>query len=345
MIIYNMLNFEVSSTPISKLLSVLDILLTKMQEWEKYSSKKINSLEAEIKSIIIIIRRYRKIEILSWKGLLKYKLKLKISAKLRENEKQDIAEYFEFILKIFFELVEFVKRYDSNSIMIKIDEILETLNLFILNSTVSSFKFRVNSVKILSSIITIYAKNNNLSSVILELTNSLDNMYFYYKDSLQKFENYINQQTHSIEEKVKNLMNIAKWDIKNYFIFRSNMQRNYKQLNKILKTFDGFFTTLITEFITYNSNQFSSKNYVFEIPRIETIEDSKSNSFLYNIYENLCSIMFNRLDHLKSLKKSDTVYKRKALLDLIKTLSELQFEKNYKVINDLNYRIERKRFI
>jgi midasin (ATPase involved in ribosome maturation) len=71
MIIYNILNFEVSSTPLSKILSVLDILLAKMQEWQKYASKKTHSLEEEMKAIIILIRRYRKIEILTWKGLLK----------------------------------------------------------------------------------------------------------------------------------------------------------------------------------------------------------------------------------------------------------------------------------
>ena len=123
------------------------------------------------------------------------------------------------------------------------------------------------------------------------------------------------------------------------------MQRNYKRLNKILKTFDGFFTTLITEFITYNSNQFPSKKYEFELLKNETIVDSKSNSFLYNIYENLYLIMFNCLEHLKSLKKSDTVNKRKAFLDFIKTLIELHSENNYNVINYLNYRIVWMRFI
>jgi hypothetical protein len=266
---------------------------------------------------------------------------------LKENEKKDITEYFEFILKIFFEYIDFAGKKEDTLISTKNDEILETLNLFILNSNVSSYRFRINSIKILSKILSIYAKHNHLieSHLIFGLINSLSNMFFYYKFTLQKFETYINQQTLNIEEKVKNLMNIAKWDIKNYFIFKSNMQRNYKQLNKILKTFDGFCLTHIREFITFSSNEFTSKTYVFQIPSIEVIEETKEKAFKYNVYENLCSEIFNRLVHLKSLKKSDTVYKRKALLDLIKTLSELQFEKNYKVICLFTKRIVKRRSI
>jgi len=53
-----------------KLLTGLELLLNKLEEWEVYASKSLNSTTAEMTLIKQLIIRYRKIQILSWRNLL-----------------------------------------------------------------------------------------------------------------------------------------------------------------------------------------------------------------------------------------------------------------------------------
>ena len=54
--------FSAEATPLMKLLTSLEFLLTKLEEWEStYASKRLNSVESEINCIKMLIIRFRKI--------------------------------------------------------------------------------------------------------------------------------------------------------------------------------------------------------------------------------------------------------------------------------------------
>lgn len=56
-----------------KVLTGLEIILNKLEEWEHYASKSINSCTNEMTLLKQLIIRYRKIQILSWRNLLEWK--------------------------------------------------------------------------------------------------------------------------------------------------------------------------------------------------------------------------------------------------------------------------------
>ena len=56
-----------------KLLTGMELLLEKLDEWDAYSSKKLNSCHEETQHIKQLIIRYRKLQILSWRNLLAHK--------------------------------------------------------------------------------------------------------------------------------------------------------------------------------------------------------------------------------------------------------------------------------
>ena len=54
--------FNCEQTPLMKLLTSMEFLLTKLEEWENtYASKRLNSVESEINAVKMLIIRYRKI--------------------------------------------------------------------------------------------------------------------------------------------------------------------------------------------------------------------------------------------------------------------------------------------
>jgi len=70
---YMMTSFNTKSTPLMKMLTGMELLLEKLDEWQAYASKNLNSCHDEMNTIKQLIIRYRKIQILSWRNLLNYR--------------------------------------------------------------------------------------------------------------------------------------------------------------------------------------------------------------------------------------------------------------------------------
>jgi len=59
---YMLSSFNVEVTPLMKILTCTEFLLSKLEEWENtYASKRLNSVETEINSLKLLVIRYRKI--------------------------------------------------------------------------------------------------------------------------------------------------------------------------------------------------------------------------------------------------------------------------------------------
>jgi hypothetical protein len=59
---YMLACFNVEVTPLMKILTCTEFLLTKLEDWENtYASKRLNSVESEINSFKLLVIRYRKI--------------------------------------------------------------------------------------------------------------------------------------------------------------------------------------------------------------------------------------------------------------------------------------------
>jgi midasin (ATPase involved in ribosome maturation) len=68
-----------------KVLSGLEHVLNKLEEWEVYASKSLNSCTEEITLIKQLVIRYRKLQIMSWRNLLQWKKREMVEEDCREN--------------------------------------------------------------------------------------------------------------------------------------------------------------------------------------------------------------------------------------------------------------------
>jgi hypothetical protein len=114
----------------------------------------------------------------------------------------------------------------------------DLIDYFISSSNLATFPYRLYLILLLSKIA--LKHNNN------ELGNVLNNVYMYYNINYmlnEKYSKFKEDKINEIDIKIKNLIKIAKWDIRNYFNFRDNIKRNYKQLNKLLKQNENIYAT------------------------------------------------------------------------------------------------------
>ena len=82
---YILTNFSPKTAPIMKILTGLELILNKLEEWEVYASKSINSCSLEMNLVKQLIIRYRKIQILSWRNLLQWRKTAMIHEDFKEN--------------------------------------------------------------------------------------------------------------------------------------------------------------------------------------------------------------------------------------------------------------------
>ena len=308
-----LLSLDINITPLSKVLSVLDILITNIHEWEQYASRSINSLFDEQTLIMKLIRYYRFIEIQSWKNFLASKEKSLIEEELNDN--------FEYLIDLIIEYNNTSKTDDEKH------NLLDTLNIFLLSSNLGNFVIRLNEVKIIADL-----TGNNL----------IKNLYgYYYINYIQsnKFQKYKKSIIDDVFLKIKSLIKINKFDIRNYLNFRDNMRRNYKQLNKLLKQNENLYSENDLNTIILNEQkEQESKEYLetFINENLENIKKlEKSNRIKNNVFsENFYSVL-NRMKTLFYLEKdkntnSNANYKQKFILDIIKKLQSMGMSKNYK---------------
>ena len=287
------LSLDINTTPLSKVLSILDILITNIHEWEQYASRSINSLYEEQTLIMKLIRYFRFVEIQSWKNFLASKEKTLIE--------EELNDYFEYLIDLIIEHNNKLekKKYENEKIEEK-HSLLDTLNIFLLSSNLGNFVIRLNEVKIIADL-----TNNNL----------IKNLYsYYYINYIQnnKFQKYKKEKIDEIFYKIKSLIKINKFDIRNYLNFRDNMRRNYKQLNKLLKQNENLYsendlnTIIINEQKEQESKEYIEKFVNENINRAEK-KNVKNNVFSENFYS-----VLHRMKNLFDLKKNiNANYKQK----------------------------------
>ena len=301
----SLLSLDITMTPLSKMLSGLDILLNKLHEWEIYSSKKINSMQNEIELIMRVIRHYRKIEVFSWKHFL--------TSKEREIIEEDINSSF---CDMYF---------NRNNLLDQLDNV----NYFVLSSNIGNFLYRLNMIKLIS-----------LTSQDESIKNVMNNLFNYYELNYiksGKYELFKNDKIEEIEAKIKSLIKIAKWDIKNYMNFRDNMKRNYKQLNKLLKENENIYSTYqLSDVMAVSKTEYENKNFIFDKLGSASNEEEEDEQYVI-VYDLYCKEIVDRIKTLKNLNvkgNSSKAFKQKALLDLIKKMRSLGMSKNYKFIQN-----------
>ena len=120
-----------------------------------------------------------------------------------------------------------------------------------LSSNLGNFIIRLNEVKIIADL-----TNNNL----------IKNLYSYYYINYiqsQKFNKYKKEKIDEIFYKIKSLIKINKFDIRNYLNFRDNMRRNYKQLNRLLKQNENLYSENdLNTIIVSDQKEQESKEYL-----------------------------------------------------------------------------------
>lgn len=351
------LSFSITS-PLMKLVTGLEMLLTKSHEWETNAHKGVSIME-HIENISKLVLKWRTLELDCWKQCLD---------KEEERAASEITKYW-FHLYSTLSLASREKEPKEEDDCNHLNEVQTTLRRFMESSSLGQFEARVEMLRAFAYHVAL----SNQQPELLALLWHILMFYDQFSPLIAKKKAALRQP---VEKKVKDFIKIMRWNDINYYVLKETVKKAHVSLHKFIKEWRQVLeqpvrcllseppvdverdekssvalqppVSLIKEVGTLRDLEVSSPNYsvISRLPRVLTrstkiCEQSLANCPLASriqAVDDLVGTVITTVDELQKLKvigkgaekekqkneaKSISMRKRKSLFELFRTLEKM----------------------
>ncbi|XP_060128572.1 midasin isoform X2 [Zootoca vivipara] len=211
------------SSPLSKFLNGLEILLAKSQDWEENASRAV-SLRKHLDLVTQLIIQWRKLELNCWSVSLD-------NTRKRHTEKS---------MKHWFSIYQMIENYRQEQTEKKTEDVnlkalLGTLQAFIEGSTLGEFDTRLQMLLEFHCHVLLMpqVEGNDM------LCNVLWNLYNYYKQFSECVQTRLTELRHPIEKELKEFVKISKWNDVSFWAIKQSVEKTHRTLFKFMKKFEA----------------------------------------------------------------------------------------------------------
>uniref|UniRef100_A0A8C3JUM0 Midasin n=1 Tax=Calidris pygmaea TaxID=425635 RepID=A0A8C3JUM0_9CHAR len=212
------------SSPLSKFLNGLEILLAKAQDWEENASRAL-SLRKHLDLVTQLIIQWRRLELNCW------------SVSLDNIMKQHVEKS----TKHWFSIYQMIEKYiqeqtEANTDAERMDlkTLVSTLQAFIEGSTLGEFQARLQALLVFHCHVLLMpqvAEKEVLCSILW-------NLYNYYKQFSECVEARITELRQPIEKELKEFVKISKWNDVSFWAIKQSVEKIRRTLFKFMKKFE-----------------------------------------------------------------------------------------------------------
>lgn len=205
-----------------KILTGAELLLEKLDEWEPYASKNLNSCHEEMNLIKQLIIRYRKIQILSWRNLLNHR-----RIKMIKDDFNNCIRLLHTVERQIFDEGSYKEQKKAGNSSKNLQhkggkvelQTFELLDLFVRNSSLGLFESRLEVIQLLYDSLLLKEQHlNNKEADVL--SRELVSLPIYAKE----------RQT-QVSERLRKVLNILHFVLGYYGQFRGKLQRTIARLD------------------------------------------------------------------------------------------------------------------
>jgi len=209
------------STCLMRALVGVEMLLKVANDWELVAHKKV-SLETELKGLVRLVFRWRKIELDSWPRVV-------LS---REENAQEEARFWFFQLYGLC-LGECASEEEKGDFF---EELSKSLDQFLRTATLGCFSTRIETLNVIIEIL-----KRRLSSTEKEkkLQNLLAHLMRYYSQWANDVDATRERKCAAVKRKLKDEIKLARWDDRNYYTLKESADKSHRLLHKLSREVDG----------------------------------------------------------------------------------------------------------
>ena len=259
---------DVQSVPLGKVMTGLEVILHKSQDWEQHASQHV-SLGKSLKDISAVVTSWRKLELQNWSYLLT----------MRENRrclqaKRHWPRMYNLIHKLRDSIVAshlhskthisasprwVWKGHPKLSANLGIDintkdlnDLAKVLDSFVLTSTIAEFMERLSLIENFA------CELRNECDVIglnrFHLARLLQALCNHYKRFAPLVLQTKDKLREPIEKRLKDEVKLAKWDEQSYYSLAESSEKNHRKLMKCLREYDEALDTTVLTVLEHNFN-------------------------------------------------------------------------------------------
>ena len=202
------------SSPISKFLNGLEILLAKAQDWEENASR-VLSLRKHLDLVSQMIIRWRKLELNCWSMSLD-------NTMIRHTEKST-KHWFSIYQMLEKHMQERTEEQEDDKQM-TLMLLVSTLQAFIEGSSLGEFHVRLQMLLVFHCHVLLMPQVEGKDS----LCSVLWNLYHFYKQFLDPVKAKIMELRSPIEKELKEFVKISKWNDVSFWSIKQSVEKTHR---------------------------------------------------------------------------------------------------------------------
>ncbi|XP_042126882.1 midasin [Peromyscus maniculatus bairdii] len=213
------------SSPISKLLNGLEILLAKAQDWEENASRAL-SLRKHLDLVSQMIIRWRKLELNCWS--------MSLDNTMRRHTEKSTKHWFSIYQMLEKHMQERTEEQEDDKQM-TLMLLVSTLQAFIEGSSLGEFHVRLQMLLVFHCHVLLMPQIEGKDS----LGSVLWNLYHFYKQFLDPVQAKIVELRSPIEKELKEFVKISKWNDVSFWSIKQSVEKTHRTLFKFMKKFEA----------------------------------------------------------------------------------------------------------
>ncbi|CAG8710126.1 11900_t:CDS:1, partial [Acaulospora colombiana] len=235
------------NSPIAKLLTGLELLLQKSEDWESYASRDV-SMKPNREEVTNLIICWRQLELTCWPKLL--------AAQDKYYKKSALKWWFHLYGCIIRPVHEISRRYaDGDAPPVfkdHITEIVKSLDQFVQSSNFGEFESRLELIRIFYMHLCNYSPTHG--SLYNQAADALWNVYKYYLQFRDELRNSLGNLRKPIEEELHQFVKIASWKDVNIHTLKQSAQKTHRHLSKCIRKYKEILDRPITDIMAMSQN-------------------------------------------------------------------------------------------
>ncbi|CAA7261484.1 unnamed protein product [Cyclocybe aegerita] len=222
-----------SSSPVAKLLSMIEQLLVQSDDWEMYANRE-NSLKAHREDLIRLVVDWRRLELSSWQGLLESQ-----AASLRDELAEWWFRLYDVIVRVPSSLVTQDQKLDEATFQRHFQELAPLLNEFITSSPLGQFHARLRMIRSFEHYIVFIQPLHSVvqNSILQRVERILHATYQYYQLFSESLQKHLLEQKSPLDMEIKALVKLASWKDVNVEALKQSAKQTHVRLYKVVKKF------------------------------------------------------------------------------------------------------------
>ncbi|XP_032952982.1 midasin isoform X1 [Rhinolophus ferrumequinum] len=213
------------SSPISKFLNGLEILLAKAQDWEENASRAL-SLRKHLDLVSQMIIRWRKLELNCWC--------MSLDNTMKRHTEKSTKHWFSIYQMLEKHMQEQTEEQEDDKQM-TLMLLVSTLQAFIEGSSLGEFHVRLQMLLVFHCHVLLMPQVEGKDS----LCNVLWNLYHYYKQFFDRVQAKIVELRSPLEKELKEFVKISKWNDVSFWSIKQSVEKTHRTLFKFMKKFEA----------------------------------------------------------------------------------------------------------